>query len=454
VNRRLDLSQVSGELVLAAAVLLVLALCALVGRIGADDEWLAALGREIADRGGVPAGVPFAAAASAHWPNPLVLAELCLAGCHAAFGVRGLMLAQLVAVAGGLGLLVRGARAEGADPVGTSAAVLLFMLGAISSLAIARVQLFSLVLFPALLLLLRADRRAPSRRLWLVVPLLALWSNLHGAVLAGLGVTLVYLALERGRRTPRLAAAVALASALAPCLTPAGVRTVVYLHGIVTGVAAERGVGEWGALSLHSPFDVLLVLAGGLLVWRALRARPAPWETVTIGLLALVTIRADRDGVWLLMVALAPAARCLRPERSLRALAPAVLPAAVVLLGLALVRGPVSAPGDGAAVAHAVALAHGSPVLAGSALDEQVALAGGRIWAGDPIDAFPRRVQAAYLDWLAGRPAGAAALAPGVRVVLVARGSTSAALMRRLGGFRRAWHDDGIVILQRRRPVL
>ena len=49
-------------------------------------------------------------------------------------------------------------------------------------------SLFSLALFPVLLALLESESRAPRRRIWFSVPLLALWGNLHGEELAGLGL--------------------------------------------------------------------------------------------------------------------------------------------------------------------------------------------------------------------------------------------------------------------------
>jgi hypothetical protein len=58
-------------------------------------------------------------------------------------------------------------------------------------------------------------------------------------------------------------------------------------------------------------------------------------------------------------------------------------------------------------------------------LAEQVELAGGRVWVGDPIDAFRRRDQALYLDWLDGRASGRAAL-DHARLVLVRPGSKAA----------------------------
>ena len=140
-------------------------------------------------RHSIPAGVPFAAAPTAHWPNALVLAELIFDGLERAFGDRGLMLAQLLAVARRAGVLARDAGAGGADPIGTGAALLIAAVGALPSLAIVAgaAVLAGPVPGPGGCCC-APRRRSPSRAIWLAVPLLALWSNLHGAALLGLGL--------------------------------------------------------------------------------------------------------------------------------------------------------------------------------------------------------------------------------------------------------------------------
>ncbi len=337
MSRQLDLSRIGPRVVLATAIVAVVGLAALLARVGSDAQWLAALGHVIVHRGAIPAGVPFAAAPTRHWPNALVLAELIFGGLESALGDRGLMLAQLLAVAGALAILARDANAGGAEAIGTGAALLLVGVGGLPSLSIVRVQLFSLLLFPALVALLRSQSRTPSRRIWLAVPLLTLWSNLHGAALLGLGVLFAYLLLERARRQPALAAAVAGASAAAMCLTPALARTVEYYHGVLTNEAAQRGAGMWGALSFTSPLDLVLVLAAIVLLARAWKARTARWEWCVLAVLALLTVRADRNGIWLLFFAAVPAARALAPTRSLRALVPALAVASVLALVFAVV---------------------------------------------------------------------------------------------------------------------
>jgi hypothetical protein len=449
VSRTVDLNRMRPGFVLGVSVAAILAVSALLARVGADADWLAALGHLIAVRGTVPSGVPFAAAPTGHWPNALVLAELIFAALEHTLGDRGLMLAQLVCVAGAMAVLARDAGRQGADSIGIAAALVLAAVGTLPSLAIARVQMFSLVLFPLLAALLRAQARAPSRRIWLAVPLLALWSNLHGAALLGAGMLLVYLVLERARRDPGTAIGVGLAGVLALSVTPAGIRTVDYYAGVLTNQAAERGQGMWGPLSLTSPLDLIMGLVGVLLAYRAWRARPRVWEAVMAVVLVVLTLKADRDGVWLLFFLAVPAARRLDPSRSLRMLAPPAAAVAVLLLVLALVRGPLPGGASPSLLTGALAVAHGTPVLADGVIDEQVALAGGRIWAGNPIDAFPRSVQVTYLNWLAGERSGAGAVGPAVRVVLVGRGTATQALMARLPDFTLARSDGGTVMYER-----
>jgi hypothetical protein len=449
MSKRFDLASEAPKLVIASTIALIVALSALLGRIGADAQWLAALGHVIAQRHTIPAGVPFAVEPTRHWANALVLAELIFNGLERTLGDRGLMLAQLVAVAVAITVLARDARDGGAEPIGVSAALLLAAVGALSSLAIVRVQLFSLLLFPVLVALLRAQTRSPSRAIWWTVPLLALWSNLHGVALLGLGIVLAYLVLERARGQPLLAAAVGGASILALFATPALARTFNYYDGVVTNLAAQRGAGMWGPLSLSSPLDLILLVTALALGWRMWRARGTLWEWGVVAALALLTIHASRNGVWLLFFLVAPAAKALAPKRSLRALMPIAGVASVLVICFAGVRGPASSGASSSLVTGAIALAHGSPVLADGSIDEQVALAGGRIWAGNPIDAFSHPVQAAYLDWLAGTRDGRRALGPDVRVVLVSTGTETQTLMQQSPGFVLAGGDRSTALYER-----
>jgi hypothetical protein len=282
--------------------------------------------------------------------------------------------------------------------------------------------------------------------------LLALWSNLHGAVLVGLAVAAAYLIFGRARRQPLLAGSVLVASALAVCVTPALQNTPGYYAGLLQNEAARRGEALWSPLSLTSGFDLLLLAAAIVLLALAMRARPALWEAIALAGLAVLTVKTARSGVWLLFLAATPAARSLHlePGRE-RRIAGIALPVAVALAVFGVVRGPLSSGVGHPLLDEALRRAAGTPILAESIPAEQVALAGGRVWMSNPLDAFSHPNQRLYLDWLAGRPAGDAALQHASRVVLVIRGDPPAKRIRNAPAFREVAHDAHVILYVRRR---
>src|SRR5437868_6073803 len=87
-----------------------------------------------------------------------------------------------------------------------------------------RPELFGLLCFAILIGLLRAVHRGSLVAFALCVPLILVWTNLHGSFALGLGLVLV-VAVERAVVDPSRRAryaAVALASVLATFVTPAG----------------------------------------------------------------------------------------------------------------------------------------------------------------------------------------------------------------------------------------
>lgn len=435
----------------AVVVTLACAVVATVGIVGGDSRWLAALGRTIVDRGSIPHGVPYASAPSGDWPNVPVLAELLLHWLVAGLGDHGLLLAQVVAVGAALALLAVDMRRNGSDETAAAVVLAVIVVGASATLVVIRLQLFSLVLFPALVLLLRSQARSPSRWIWLVPVLLALWSNLHGAVLVGLVVAAIYLALSRLRRRPLESAGVLLASVVAVSATPALERTPAYYVGVLRNEAARQGEGLWAPLSIHSGFDVVLIATAVILVGLALRRRPALWELAALGALAYLTIRTARSGVWLLFFAGPLAAPSLHLSARMRRPWPALLAVAISLAAAyEVATGPHSPDVSGRLVRETMRQAHGTAVLADDRFAEQLALAGGRIWMGNPLDAFPRRDQAVYLDWLEGRANGRAAFAHAPRAVLVHRGGAADGLTATMRQFRVLDEDANAVLYVRR----
>jgi len=432
----------------------VSALCALLATVGADADWLAALGREIAHSWSIPGGVPFAAVSSAGWHNVPVLGELLFHALQAGLGTRGLVLAQLVAVVACLWFTTADMRRARIADAPAALVLILTAFAAAPALLVVRSQLFSLALFPLLLLLLRAEARSPSRRVWLLVPLVALWSNLHGGVLLGVVVAGFYLVFSRSRKDPLVVAGVLAGMGLALFATPAFVETAAYYRGVIGSRAAAHGEGMWQPLSLHAPFDVLFLVVAVPLVLLALYSGSKTWERLVIAVLAVSAVRSSRNEVWLVLFIAVPAARALAGSRSWRAVVPpaaasAVTGLLVLVTIVGLTRAPVSTGAAPKLLETAARSAGGTPILADGVDAEQLALAGKRILIGNPLDAFPAGEQQLYLDWLAGRPAGDAE-ATRVRVVLVTKGSAAQHRLAARRDFRELARDKRAVLYVRR----
>ena len=360
-----------------------------LGAIGSDGLWLIPLGHLVA-HGRLPGSIPFATAPT-HWHNVPAGAELVFWALYRTLGgLRGLVLAQSVAAAAAFGILASGLRRQGGDGPALVVAIVV-LVGAIPAVVVVGVQLFSLVLFAALLAFLEAE----PRRLWLAIPLVALWANLHGGVLTGLGLLGCYVVFHRPRALPVLAGSV-----LAVFANPQLWHTPLYYKAVFDSALAREGKGMWAPLSL-TPFDLVLVVAALLLVAAAFIRGPHIhlWEAVALVGLAAGTVHAARTGAWFLFVAAYPAARGLQ----LRAPRPKVVGAIAAVLGLVAVILLGKGPSDpGSHRLAALAARDDAPVLAEPILGQQVALAGGRVWVDNPVDAFHRADQQLYLDWLDG----------------------------------------------------
>lgn len=422
------------------------AFCAAVSMVGADARWLAALGATIVHVGSIPASIPYAAAPSHDWANVPVLGELIFHALDALGGDRALIAAQGVAVALTFALLVVDMRAGGASDAGRALVLLGLPFAAISSLFVVRAQMLSLPLFALLLLLLRADARGPSRRIWLLVPLVALWSNLHGAVLAGLVVATVYVVFER-----RGAVGVLAAAWIALFLTPALWHTGSYYWGVLHSAPAATGYGLWAPLSLGNPLDIVFLAVAVPLLALAVRAQPRRWELVALAVLAGSTLHVSRNSVWLLLFVATPAAAGLRlhgvhPRRSALLAAAWLFP--VILVVAAFTRTPERTVAGPRLRADAVRLAEGKPILADAENAEQLALDGRRVWIANPIDAFDRNDQHLYVAWLRGRESGDALLQDH-RVVLVRRDTVPQRRLAHNASFRAVARDAAAVLYVR-----
>lgn len=423
--------------VVAAAILA--ATVAALGVVGADIDWLVPLGA-IVSSGHLPSSIPPASAPTSGWHDALAGAQLLVWWVYSHLGgERGLVGLQMLAAAVGFGTLAFGLRRQARSLGAVLTVCAVIVLGDSEMLLVTRVSLFSLALFPLLLVLLEEDSRAPSRRIWLAVPLIAVWANLHGMVLVGACLVATYVALARGRREPLLAAGVVCATFVATCATPVLWDTVFYYRAVFENEAAARGTGLWAPLGTGG-FDVLYVGAAIALLLCS-RGRLHPWEWVAVVGLGAASVHSGRLGVWVLFVAAFPAARSLR----LRSPKPQLVLAVSFGFAVAAIFAVVDRPADPAAALPRRAAALHGVVLADPLAAERVEADGGKVLVANPIDAFRRRDQSLYLDWLSGRPSGARAVARS-SFVLVGAASPAGRTAARDGRLHRLAATGGEVL--------
>jgi hypothetical protein len=156
-----------------------------------------------------------------------------------------------------------------------------------------RANTTSYILVSLLLVIIYRSRSRPGL-IWISVPLIAVWANVHGGFMLGLALLGLWLgassvsALARGglqeaiRRSAGPAGALASSVALAAVANPFGIRNLTYPFAFVSS-PEWREVTEWHSLSFTpaagqpSAWEFVAFLAFVLLVtgWRALGTPPA-----------------------------------------------------------------------------------------------------------------------------------------------------------------------------------
>jgi hypothetical protein len=282
----------SGALGLIVTLALVFLITS-IHRLHPTDLWgHLCFGRWIVQNGRLPQGDPFRPDLPSERFVPTGwLSQVIGYGWHRLFGLEGLAAGHAVLVTLTVGLLI-GATAARGVPVGwATAAGVTGCLLASPILGVIRPQLFGMVAFAAVLWAIArlSERGTPVVGL---VPLFALWANLHGSFLVGLAALACHLLgtvwdrlwsigdscgsataggrwarLVRDKAVWRAAAALAVA-ALASCLNPEGPR----LFATVAAFSSHeplRTISEWRPMTVQSLSGALMlcsVLASGVLL--------------------------------------------------------------------------------------------------------------------------------------------------------------------------------------------
>lgn len=235
------------------------------------------------------------------------LSDVLYAWLYRLAGFKALVLAAGVVIAGTATLLFRRIAWQGGNFFLTLA-VTLVAVGASSMHFLARPHIFTLLLLAISLWMIESDRRAPGWRIWLLVPLTALWTNLHGGfpaliaylllLAAGSAVENLWLGRGTERRwfAPRRYGLLAAACGLASLANPYGVRLDEHIIAYLRSDWIRSVVQEFQSPNFRHEnvmqFEVLLL--AGLVVAGAMLVRGHVTEAlwiVAFGHLALQSVR-------------------------------------------------------------------------------------------------------------------------------------------------------------------
>jgi hypothetical protein len=350
--------------VAACTALLAVALPGLL----VQDSWLALVDGRLIAAHGVPhidtltywtLGRP--------WVDQQWGAHLVLYWLAEHLGLRAVALFGVGCVAAALGAAAVAARRLGASPRSTAICVLLPL---VCAPWLAQVRTQSLALLPFVLVfgLIAWDSRRPGERVYLVLPLLVLWSNLHGSVaLAAAFVGLYGLA----KRRLLLAAAPA-------CLlvSPYGFDLVGYYRLMLVDPPLASFVREWRPPGFDGVTVAFFVSALVLTVlWIRHRGVLTPFERWALPLLLLAALAAVRNIIWFELAATVAFPRLLDAAWPARALPRAVRrvnlvagsAAVIAVLALLAVHRPALDPERAGAAAIATAAGANGIVLADDA---------------------------------------------------------------------------------------
>ena len=292
------------RLLWAGITILVPALLVSVASISAADmAYGIRAGGQVLDGAGIPRSDTFTfTAAGLPWIDQQWLAQAIFAAVYRLGGWPALATLWAVIIVAIEAVLWRAARSMGAGVRTTGVSLLLGFLVAAQGSAL-RSQVLGL-LFLAALTALVAERNVHPGRLWLVIPLLAAWANLHGSFPVGLALLgLAAVQDVAGRHHPRRAAATLVLAAGATLANPFGLDAWRYVATIGTDPTIARFVTEWRHTPLLDPagaaFYASVVAVVVIVLVRIRQGERPPWTTLAwLAGLAFLGAWAVRAVAW------------------------------------------------------------------------------------------------------------------------------------------------------------
>ena len=275
------------------------------------DTWLTLMaGREIVEHGLPSTESITLLAQGATWTDQQWLAQLVFYAAHELAGMRAVVLLDVALVLAALGLVTGTARTSGASSRSTFVVGLLAILAGPWGWTI-RAQTTALPLYAAVLwLLVDAARRGIRRRTLLVLPLLALWANLHGSVVLGAILTVLLGAtiLVRHRRPEPIPLALVVLAPLCILASPYGTDLIAYYDLMLVDAPFAEILREWEWSrpdATTALFWLLALVALALLAIGRCRRRLTLFELLVLAVTFVGAVQAVRGVIWFALAAAA-----------------------------------------------------------------------------------------------------------------------------------------------------
>ena len=208
------------------------------------------------------------------WTNHEWLSEIIMASAYRTAGAAGLVLLKLTVMVLSLGCMWRIVRADCTGIRPAAILTTLALAGILPRVQQVRPQLFSVLCFALLILLLRRAEKRPAA-LWFAPPLFAIWANLHGGWLVGWGTLALWCAARTWTirtegpapvRSLAILWSACVAALAATLINPYGAGLWMFLAETVG--LSRRFISEWGpvtgsltTLAVWSIFALLVVAA-------------------------------------------------------------------------------------------------------------------------------------------------------------------------------------------------
>ena len=268
-----------------------------------NDSWMTLMaGREVWENGLPSVDELTVYGAGSTWTDQQWLAQLVVFGAHSLGGHALVSILTAASVVAAFSIAAAASRCLGAGARAIWVMFLPVLVAAPWAWSV-RAQMLALALYTSMLWLLASQARRPTNRVWLALPLIVVWANVHGSVALGAMLVMLLAAYElvrsRGGSWRRSLPLGALA-ALAALATPYGpVDTFRYFHLLLVDPPFAGRVTEWhwADPAFNTMFFYALAAIAIPIVWLG-RRRLTLFDVAVLALTFAGAVMAIRGIVW------------------------------------------------------------------------------------------------------------------------------------------------------------